>query len=924
VTDTPEPPAGDESPEETGGGVTQRVEPVGLEVEMQRSYLDYAMSVIVGRALPDVRDGLKPVHRKILYAMYDSGFRPDRGYVKCARVVGDVMGNYHPHGDSSIYDALVRMGQPWSLRYPLIDGNGNFGSPGNDPPAAMRYCVTADALVRTPFGTVPIGEIVPGAEPDSETDIDLKVYDRNGDLVRASKFFHSGEHPTLKLRTREGYELTGTHNHPVLCLVSVAGVPTLLWKLLEEIQPGDRAVMQRVVPDEIGTPMLDHVEAAVLAGAFVNEGWASENRAGFNNVDGSFFARVLSAYDIAVGGQRYVGRRTIASGSEIHEIDIQDLTALRRSLIGELIGARSAQKFVPSFVWSSPPAVKRAFLQALFEGDGSSSLLARDTIQISYSTRSDRLAREVQQLLLEFGVVSRLCRYETARSRSSSPTAGMLACSRRTSASSAASSRSWSPSWARFRPPAARSPVTTCRSSVTSSGSTAPPAGPSADWLTRPQRRSDRTVGARRRKDRCAHHRGRCARCGAAVGGRPVLLRRGDERHAGRRTAGVQHPGGHRRPRVRHERVRQSQHRVEARAPRHGDAAGHRRGHRRHAGQLRRPGQGTHDPARAVPEPAGQRVRGDRGGNGHQDPPHNLREIGAAVQWCLDNPEADEVTTLDALIDIVKGPDFPTYGLIVGQSAIQDAYRTGRGSIRMRAVVEVEEDPRGRPCLVVTELPYQVNPDNLAERVAELVKEGKLTGIADIKDESSGRTGMRLIIVLKRDAVAKVVLNNLYKHTQLQETFGANMLALVDGVPRTLNLAQFIRYYVDHQIEVIRRRTAFRLRKAEERAHILRGLVKALDMLDEVIALIRRSPTVDDARTGLIQLLDIDEVQASAILDMQLRRLAAWSASGSSTSSRRSRSRSPTSRTSSPSRSGSGRSSPRSSARSCRSSATTG
>ena len=289
---------------------------------MQRSYLDYAMSVIVGRALPDVRDGLKPVHRKILYAMYDAGFRPDRGYVKCARVVGDVMGNYHPHGDSSIYDALVRMGQPWSLRYPLIDGNGNFGSPGNDPPAAMRYCVTGDALVRTPLGTMRIGEIVPGAEPNSETDIDLKVLDRNGDLVRAGQVLPLRRTSDARLRTREGYELTGTHNHPVLCLVSVAGVPTLLWKLLDELAPGDRVVMQRVVPDEIGAPPLEHVEAAVLAGAFVSEGWASENRAGFNNVDASFFGRVVSAYDIAVGGARYLNQRVIASGSELHELDI--------------------------------------------------------------------------------------------------------------------------------------------------------------------------------------------------------------------------------------------------------------------------------------------------------------------------------------------------------------------------------------------------------------------------------------------------------------------------------------------------------------------------------------------------------------------------------------------------------------------------
>ncbi|MEV0427734.1 DNA gyrase subunit A [Micromonospora sp. NPDC050495] len=457
MTDTPEStPKEPETPEALAAVVQHdRIEPVGLEVEMQRSYLDYAMSVIVGRALPDVRDGLKPVHRKILYAMFDSGYRPDRGYVKCSRVVGDVMGQFHPHGDSAIYDALVRMAQPWSLRYPLVDGNGNFGSPGNDPAAAMRY---------------------------TECKLD-----------------------------------------------------PLAMEMLRDI-------------DE-------------------------------------------------------------------DTVDLQD----------NYDGRAKEPTILPSRI--------------------------------------------------------------------------------------------------------------------------------------------------------------------------PNLLINGSE--------------------------------------------------------------------------------GIAVGMATKIPPHNLREIGAAVQWCLEHPEADEATTLEALLEIVKGPDFPTHGLIVGQAAIQDAYRTGRGSIRMRAVVEVEEDKRGRPALVVSELPYQVNPDNLAERIAELIKEGKLAGIADIRDESSGRTGMRIVLVLKRDAVAKVVLNNLYKHTQLQETFGANMLALVDGVPRTLNLAQFLRYYVEHQIEVIRRRTAFRLRKAEERAHILRGLAKALDALDEVIALIRRSPTVEDARQGLIRLLEIDEIQATAILDMQLRRLAA-------------------------------------------------
>ncbi len=432
-----------------------RIEPVDLQTEMQRSYLDYSMSVIVSRALPDVRDGLKPVHRRVLYAMYDGGYRPDRNFSKSARVVGDVMGSYHPHGDSAIYDALVRLAQPWSLRYPLVQGQGNFGSPGNDPPAAQRY---------TECRMAPLAmEMV--------RDIDEETVDFG---------------PNYDGRTLEP-------------LVLPARFPNLL-------------------------------------------------------VNGSS--------GIAVG-----------------------------------------------------------------------------------------MATNI--------------------------------------------------------------------------------------------------------------------------------------------------------------------------------------------------------------------------------PPHNLREISAAAQWVLANPDAAREERQEALMALVKGPDFPTGALIVGRKGIEDAYRTGRGSITMRAVVTVEEDARGRQVLAVTQLPYQVNPDNLLLRIAELVGDGKLTGIADIRDDSSSRTGMRLMIELKRDAVAQVVLNQLFKHTQLQDNFGANMLALVEGVPRTLTLEQFIRYWIAHQIEVIQRRTRFRLRKAEERAHILRGYLKALDALDEVIALIRASATVEDARSGLMELLEIDEVQSTAILDMQLRRLAA-------------------------------------------------
>ncbi|GAA0034045.1 MULTISPECIES: DNA gyrase subunit A [Brevibacterium] len=431
-----------------------RVEQVDLNLEMQRSYLDYAMSVIVGRALPDVSDGLKPVHRRVLYAMYDGGYRPDRNFSKCARVVGDVMGQYHPHGDSAIYDALVRLVQPWTMRYPLIAGQGNFGSPGDDGAAAPRYT-------------------------------ECKLAPLAMEMVR----------------------------------------------------------------------------------------------------------------------------------------DIDEDTV----------------DFQPNY-------------------DG----------------------RSLEPVVLP----------------------------------------------SRF----------------------------------------------------------------------PNLLANG--------SAGI-----------------------------------------------------------AV-------------GMATNIPPHNLRELAAGAQWLLSHPEATKEEALEALLTIVKGPDFPLGATILGHKGIEDAYRTGRGSITQRAVVEVEEI-QGRTCLVVTELPYMVNPDTLAAKIASYVKDGKVAGIADLRDESSGRTGQRLVIVLKRDAVAKVVLNNLYKHTSLQENFSANMLALVDNVPRTLSLDSFLRLWVKHQIEVIVRRTKFRLRKAEERAHILRGYLKALDALDEVIALIRRSPSSDEARAGLMELLEVDELQANAILDLQLRRLAA-------------------------------------------------
>ncbi len=620
MTDTLDPalPAG------SGG---DRTEPVDIQQEMQRSYIDYAMSVIVGRALPLVEDGLKPVHRRVLYSMGENGFRPDRSYVKCARVVGEVMGNYHPHGDSSIYDALVRLAQPWSLRYPLIDGQGNFGSRGNDPPAAMRYCVTGDTLVATPDGDVRIDAFVPGQAADSTVDVDVKVIGLHGVPVPATAMHHSGTHPIVRI-TAGGSTLRCTANHPVLTRVGTS----LMWKLAEELVPGDKVATTQALP-------------------------SSPTRPGAG-----------------------VGTATPVPPSRA----VPDAPP------------------VDVFGWVAVDAVESAGHAPVFS-------LRIDTPDHAFITN---------------GFVSH---------------------------------------------------NTECRLSPLA--------------MAMLQDINEETV------DFSDNYDGKTQEPDVLPSRVPNLLING--------SAGI-----------------------------------------------------------AV-------------GMATNIPPHNLREVGAGVIWALENWEATDDELLTALMERIKGPDFPTAGLIVGRDGIEQAYRTGRGSVRMRAVVEAEEDAKGRTILVATELPYQVNPDNLIESIAAQHRDGKLAGIAEINDESSDRVGMRIVITLKRDAVAKVVLNNLYKHTQLQYSFGVNMLAIVDGVPRTLRLDQVVRNYVRHQVEVIVRRTRYRLRRAEERAHILRGYVKALDALDEVIALIRASATVEVARDGLIQLLDVDEIQAQAILDMQLRRLAA-------------------------------------------------
>jgi DNA gyrase subunit A len=858
-----------------GGG---NIEPRALEEEMRTAYLDYAMSVIVGRALPDVRDGLKPVHRRVLYAMNELGLGPTRSYAKCAKIVGEVMGNYHPHGDSAIYDTLVRMAQDFSMRYELVDGQGNFGSIDDDPAAAMRYCVAGDTRVRMGSGTVRIDSLAPRAGANSDTSLDIEVLDRLGRPVHASVLFHSGEHPTLRLRTGEGYELTGTANHPVLCLVDMVGVPLLMWKLLEEIRPGERVLIHRGGTTSAADQQLDERSRmlALLAGAFVSEGWFGDRRAGFNNVDRDFFDAVVEAYDLVVGGARYTTSRKIRSGSLCHELDVQNLTVLRASALAELEGLTSQHKRVPEFVWSGSSAFKRVFLQALFEGDGSCSLLPRSTIQISYSTRSGELARGVQQLLLEFGVISRL-------SRSSRGEIKVVITNRRDGRLFAEQVGFLGAKQAKLEDALARIPATSRALShdhvphiagyIRSEGGST---YAERDWLRRNNvdriERWERSsaailerISTKEVRDVVAplvsgdYYYAKVASVEPA-GVQPVYsLRVDSDDHSFLTNGFVSHNTEARLARIATEMLRDLDMDTVDFAP-------------------------NYDGSRREPLVLPSRfpnllVNGSSGiavGMATNIPPHNIREVIDATVAYIDDPDME----VEGLMRHIKGPDFPTGGIILGRAGIKDAYETGRGRVRIQARAHVEPLKQGKEAIVVTELPFMVKkggPGGLIEKIAELVRDKKISEIADLNDHSDKR-GMRLVIELKRDAIPKVVLNKLYKHTPMQSTFGVNMVALVDNVPRTLDLRAMIHNYVAHQREVIVRRTKHELSEKEARAHILEGLLTALEHLDEIIELIRGSRDRDSAREQLIARFELSPIQATAILDLRLSQLTALEA----------------------------------------------
>jgi DNA gyrase subunit A len=688
---------------DTGALGPGRIEPRELEQEMRSSFLDYAMSVIVSRALPDVRDGLKPVHRRVLYSMWTNGNRPGRPYVKSANIVGYVMGNFHPHGDSAIYDTLVRMAQPFSLRYPLVDGQGNFGSIDDDPPAAMRYCVSASTRVQLDGGTVRIGDLV-AATPNSDNEVDVIVRDRLGRPVRASKLFHSGDHSTLRLRTREGYELEGTLNHPVLCLTDVAGVPMLLWKLLEEIEPGDRVALSRT-PRPVDVDLSDRDrQEALLLGAFVSEGFVSERRAGFSNVDFDFFSAVADAFDAVVGGARYVSRRRIASGSICWELDVQNLEALNTTALAELRGLYSAEKRIPERVWRGSQGYKRVFLQSLFTGDGSSSLLPRKTIQVSYSTYSEQLAKDVQLLLLEFGVVARLCRYEKGEvkviitnrrdARLFARNVGFLGMKQAKLDAELVQVPKQSTALSRDHVPGVASYIRSdCGSKWVDK-----------DWLRR--HNVDRIErweqGGTAILERIAS-----AEVKAVV--EPLVT--GDYYYAevaSVEDAGVQPVYSLRVDTEDHSFLTNGfvSHNTEARLARIAEE------------MLRELDADTvdfepnYDESKQIAKVLPARfpnllVNGSSGiavGMATNIPPHNLGEVIDAVVELIEKPDAN----VEDLMKHVKGPDFPTGAIIVGRAGIRDAFRTGRGRVVMRARAHIEE-LRGLNCSIyVSEIPYDL------------------------------------------------------------------------------------------------------------------------------------------------------------------------------------------------------------------------
>ncbi len=869
--------------------------PRSLQQEMEESYLDYAMSVIVSRALPDARDGLKPVHRRILYAMGDIGLRANAKFKKSAFVVGEVMAKYHPHGDSSIYEAMVRMAQEFSMRYQLVNGQGNFGSVDGDSAAAMRYCVTGDALVVTDRGLMPIKDI------SQAENISISVLSREREINTASKWFDSGIHPTLKVRTRQGYTIQGSRNHPVLVWSNNPTTgPGYTWKLLSKLIVGDVVVIDRTadllwpknpialrdfyITDQdmkrrwqkkILPTQLDENLAHIM-GALLAEGTLKEKELEFCNSDPWWIAEFERRWQAVFPDCRLhkFERQPSSYGKkpyytfEIHSQHV--ITFLRR--LG-LVPTKSPHRLIPASIMCSPKSVVAAFLQAYFEGDGGISF--SDTMtELSAVSASERLIQQLQILLLRFGIpVAR--RFDSYRTMHKAYIRGLanyqlfreqigFASPRKIAKLDAAIARLHKQCSATDYVPFLANFVRAHTDQASS-------------W-------EGRDFVQKRNFDRyntLAQHAPKIVSVMelAAQPGVGELFATLMEQHYLFDPIVAIEDGG--RQQVYSLRVDSACHSFVA------------NGFINHNTESKLTGLAEElladldkDTVDFIPNydasiqeprvlPAkipNLLINGTMGiavGMATQIPPHNLSEVLDATLHLIDQPEA---SVMD-LLQFVKGPDFPTGGVLYGEKDLVQAYTTGKGGVVVRAKTDMVERADGSTNIIVTEIPYQVNKSALLEKIADLVKDKKIEGIRDLRDESD-REGMRIVVELKKDAYPKKVLNRLFEFTQLQETFHFNMLALVDGVqPRVLNLKEFLEQYIAHRAVVIRRRTQFELNKAEDRLHILDGLKIALDNIDAVVKLIKQSKDRDEARHGLMKKFKLSERQANAILEMRLHQL---------------------------------------------------
>ncbi|MBI4432356.1 MAG: DNA gyrase subunit A [Candidatus Omnitrophica bacterium] len=878
----------------------EKIVPVFIEQEMKTSYLNYAMSVIVGRALPDVRDGLKPVHRRILYAMRELGLDHSKPYKKSARIVGEVLGKFHPHGDTAVYDTLVRMVQDFSLRYPLVDGQGNFGSVDGDSPAAMRYCVTGDTLMVTDQGLIPIAELLSRREYSGGTEeIDTLVLSREGRVHSASKWFDSGTHPTLKITTGRGFSLRGSYNHPILTWAAdpQTGRPDFRWKLLSQLGVGDVAVIDRT-PDQLWPeepaslvgywpeargrtqpkilPKLFSEDLAFILGALVSEGTLKEKELEFCNSDPQWLEEFDARWRRVFPDCRLHAftRRPSSYGKkpyQTREIHSGQVIAFLRAI--GLSPAKSPYREIPHLLLRSPRAMVAAFLRAYFEGDGGVSVSGQKMAELSCVSSSQTLIRQIQILLLRFGIASTK-RFDKHRAMHKLYIRGMdnyRNFQKEIGFVSMRKNERLQMALSRYHKVSSRTDFIPFLSRFVRSRLDKKTAWSKRDFVRK--HNFDRYAGLQEHAASVAFALAPRTQPEASALMEDLLRNRyffdpvcQIEKTAPARVYSIKVDSDC------HSFVANGfiNHNTEARLAGITDAM---------LGDIEKEtvnfapnfDETLEEPTLLPATLPNLLCNGSSGiavGMATNIPPHNLKEVADAIAAQIDNPEIET----KELMKHIKGPDFPTAATICGTEGIKSAYETGRGLLKIRAKAGVEEIRNNKQAIVITEIPYQVNKANLIENIAALVNDKKIEGISDVRDESD-KDGMRLVIDLKRDANAQVVLNLLYKHTQMQTTFGIILLALVDGSPKVLKLKEIIHEYIRHRKEIIIRRTQFDLEKAKARAHIVEGLKKAVDILDKIIKTIRKSKNPAEAKVALVETYEFSDKQAQAILEMQLQKL---------------------------------------------------